>query len=188
MKHAARQQRQSSNTQVTTPKPSPAVFPDGDNAGVDQSDWKHDLLSAVKAMVPDGFERLSERLLREAGFTKVEVRGQSGDGGIDGVGVLRANIVSFQVYFQFKKWKGSLGSKKIRDFRGALQSRADKRLFITTGNFTSQASEEATRDGATAIDLIDGDRLCDLLRQYSLGVRTKMVEDVTVESEWFRSI
>jgi restriction system protein len=139
VKHAARQQRQSSNTQVTTPKPSSAVFPDGDNAGVDQSDWKHNLLSAVKAMVPDGFERLSQRLLREAGFTKVEVRGQSGDGGIDGVGVLRANIVSFQVYFQFKKWKGSLGSKKIRDFRGALQSRADKRLFITTGNFTSQA-------------------------------------------------
>jgi len=67
-------------------------------------------------MDPAAFERLAQRLLREAGFTKVEVRGKSGDGGIDGVGVLRVNLVSFQVYFQCKRWKGSVGSKEIRDF------------------------------------------------------------------------
>ena len=151
-------------------------------------DWRDDLLSAVRDMTPDGFERLSQRLLREAGFTKVEVRGKTGDGGIDGIGVLRVNLVSFQVYFQCKKWKGSVGAKDIRDFRGALQGRADKGLFITTGNFTSQASEEATRDGAIAIDLIDGDRLCELLKQYGLGVTTKMVEIVEVRSEWFQTV
>ena len=139
-------------------------------------------------MEPDAFERLAQRLLREAGFIKVEVRGKSGDGGIDGVGVLRVNLVSFQVYFQCKKWKGSVGSKEIRDFRGALQGRADKGLFITTGNFTSQASEEATRDGAIAIDLIDGERLCELLRQYELGVKTEMIEKVVVNSDWFKGI
>ena len=108
----------------------------------------------------------------------MEVRGKTGDGGIDGVGVLRVNLVSFQIYFQCKRWKGNVGSKEIRDFRGALQGRADKGLFITTGNFTSQASEEATRDGAIAIDLIDGDRLCVLLKQYELGVETRMIEKV----------
>jgi restriction system protein len=81
--------------------------------------------------------------LSESGFIKVEVRGKSGDGGIDGVGVLRVNLVSFQVYFQCKRWKGSVGSKEIRDFRGALQGRANKGLFITTGHFSSQASDEA---------------------------------------------
>ncbi|WP_235757121.1 restriction endonuclease [Paracoccus salsus] len=125
-------------------------------------------MAVLGKMPPDGFERLAQRLLREAGFTKVEVRGKSGDGGIDGVGVLRVNLVSFQVYFQCKRWKGSVGAKEIRDFRGALQGRADKGLLITTGHFTSQASDEATRDGAIAIDVIDGDRLCELLKENRL--------------------
>ena len=99
-------------------------------------DWRERLASALMAMQPDAFERLAQRLLREAGFVKVEVRGRSGDGGIDGVGVLRVNLVSFQVYFQCKRWKGSVGSKDIRDFRGAMQGRADKGLFITIGTFT----------------------------------------------------
>lgn len=151
-------------------------------------DWKSDLLGVVGQMAPDAFERLSQRLLREAGFTKVEVRGKTGDGGIDGVGVLRVNLVSFQVYFQCKRWKGSVGSKEIRDFRGALQGRADKGLFITTGRFTSSANEESTRDGAIAIDLIDGDRLCDLLKENKLGVSTELIEKVNIDSVWFGTI
>jgi len=153
-----------------------------------QDDWKSILLDMLKAMDPSAFERLSQRLLREAGFTKVEVRGKTGDGGIDGIGILRVNLVSFQIYFQCKRWKGSVGSKEIRDFRGALEGRADKGLFITTGTFTSHASEEATRDGAKAIDLIDGERLCDLLKQYDLGVTTKMIESVEVQTKWFSGI
>lgn len=138
-------------------------------------------------MDPAAFERLAQRLLREAGFVKVEVRGKSGDGGIDGVGVLRVNLVSFQIYFQCKRWQSSVGSREIRDFRGALQGRADKGLFITTGTFTSQAADEATRDGAIAIDLIDGDRLCDLLKQYQLGVETKLIEEVSIRPNWWPS-
>ncbi|MGI9489961.1 MAG: restriction endonuclease [Geminicoccaceae bacterium] len=170
-----------------SPDPEPSPGPAVDDSDVSDS-WKSQLLAVVGAMQPDGFERLSQRLLREADFTKVEVRGKTGDGGIDGVGILRVNLVSFQVYFQCKKWKGSVGSKEIRDFRGALQGRADKGLFITTGSFTSQASEEATRDGAIAIDLIDGERLCELLKQHGLGVKTEMIESVTVVGDWFKSI
>ena len=154
----------------------------------DSNDWKTLLLSVIGEMSPDGFERLSQRLLREAGFTRVEVLGKTGDGGIDGVGVLRVNLVSFKIFFQCKRWKGSVSPKEIRDFRGALQGRADKGLFITTGNFTGQASDEATRDGAIAIDLIDGDRLCDLLKENSLGVETEMKEMVHVRDEWFQGI
>ncbi|WP_207775467.1 restriction endonuclease [Thalassobacter stenotrophicus] len=145
-------------------------------------------MSTLLEIEPDAFERLSQRLLRESGFTKVEVRGKTGDGGIDGVGVLRVNLVSFQVYFQCKRWKGSVGSREIRDFRGALQGRADKGLFITTGTFTAQASDEATRDGAIAIDLIDGERLCDLLKENGLGVTSKMIEHVEINSSWFADI
>ena len=153
-----------------------------------EEDWKGRLLTVLGAMHPSAFERLSQRLLREAGFIKVEVRGKSNDGGIDGLGVLRVNLVSFQVYFQCKRWLGSVGSKEIRDFRGAVQGRADKGLFITTGHFTSQASDEATRDGAIAIDLIDGDRLCDLLKENRLGVSTEMIERIIVDPEWFNGV
>lgn len=160
-----------------------------EDEGPDASeDWRDQLLAVMRAMDPSAFERLSQRFLREAGFTKVEVRGKTGDGGIDGLGVLRVNLVSFQVYFQCKRYKGSVGSKEIRDFRGALQGRADKGLFITTGHFTTQASDEATRDGAIAIDLIDGDRLCDLLKENKLGVKTEMIEQITIESDWFGQI
>jgi restriction system protein len=154
----------------------------------DEVSWKSQLLELMRSMEPSAFERLAQRLLREAGFTKVEVRGKTGDGGIDGVGVLRVNLVSFQVFFQCKRYKGSVSSSEIRDFRGAMMGRADKGLFITTGTFTSQASDEATRDGATAIDLIDGDRLCDLLKENSLGVSTRMIEQVDIDGDWFNAV
>jgi len=150
--------------------------------------WKDRLLDTLKALSPDAFERLAQRLLREAGFIKVEVTGKSGDGGIDGIGVLRVNLLSFQVLFQCKRYQGSVGASAIRDFRGAMVGRSDKGLMITTGTFTSDAKKEATRDGAPAIDLIDGDQLCDLLRQLKLGVRTELVEKMTVDGEWFEKL
>ena len=99
----------------------PDIVESTDNGLEEAEDWKSSLLAVLGAMPPDAFERLSQRLLREAGFTKVGMRGKSGDGEIDGVGVLRVNLVSFQIYFQCKRWKGSVGAKDIRDFRGALQ-------------------------------------------------------------------
>ena len=150
--------------------------------------WRNELLFELQQLAADSFERLTQRLLREAGFVKVEVLGKAGDGGIDGVGLLRINLITFQVYFQCKKWRNSISPKDIRDFRGALQGRADKGLFITTSSFTKQASDEAARDGAIAIDLIDGQRLCDLMKQYELGVKTETVERVTILSDWLKEI
>lgn len=150
--------------------------------------WVDRVLEVVGAISPDAFERLSQRLLRESGFTKVEVTGRSGDGGIDGIGVLRMNLVSFQVLFQCKRWKGSVGASVVRDFRGAMVGRADKGLIITTGTFTAEARREATRDGAPAIDLIDGEYLCQLLKERRLGVGVQMVEEITVDDAFFRAI
>ena len=71
-----------------------------------------------------------------------------------------------------------------------MAGRGDKGLLITTGTFTADAKKEATRDGAPPIDLIDGDRLCDLLKKYDLGVNTttRTVEDVTVSTAFFADI
>lgn len=152
--------------------------------------WADLLLQRILAIEPIAFERLCQRLLRESGFTRVEVTGKSGDGGIDGVGVLRMNLVSFHVLFQCKRWKGSVGSEVVRNFRGAMQGRADKGIIITTGTFTADARREATRDGAPAIDLIDGETLCELLKERGLGVtvREVRVEEVSVDEGFFEGI
>jgi len=131
------------------------------------------------------FERLCQRILRESGFIKVEVTGRSGDGGIDGIGVLRLNLLSFHVFFQCKRWKGSVGASVIRDFRGAMVGRADKGLVMTTGTFSTDARREANRDGAPAIDLVDGETLCELLKGLKIGVSIRKVEHVFVEQNVF---
>jgi restriction system protein len=151
-------------------------------------DWKQNLLRVLVEIEPSAFERLSQRILRESGFTKVEVMGKSGDGGIDGIGLLRMNLVSFTVLFQCKRYKDSVGSSVVRDFRGAMQGRCDKGLIITTGTFTSEAKKEATRDGAPAIDLIDGESLCDLLKSLRLGVSVEQIERITIQPDWFQTI
>ncbi len=150
--------------------------------------WEDRLLAVMKEMDPSAFERLCQRLLREAGFSKVEVTGKSGDGGIDGVGVLKVNLLSFHVRFQCKRYAESVSSGDMRNFRGAMQGRADKGLFITTGRYTKDAEAEATRDGAPAIDLIDGTELCALLKKYALGVGTETVEQVVVQPDFFEKI
>ena len=116
--------------------------------------------------------------------------GKSGDGGIDGLGVYRLGLVSFPVFFQCKRYRGSVSPGAVRDFRGAMADRGDKGLLITTGTFTADAKKEATRDGAPPVDLIDGDRLCDLLKRYELGVRTatRTVEDVSIDRAFFGEI
>ncbi len=152
--------------------------------------WSDLLLQRVQSIEPAAFERLCQRLLRESGFIRVEVSGKSGDGGIDGAGVLRMNLISFQVLFQCKRYKGSVGSEVVRNFRGAMQGRADKGLIITTGTFTAEARKESTRDGAPAIDLIDGEALCDLLKALQLGVKveTRTVEDIVLDEKFFVAI
>ncbi len=151
--------------------------------------WREELLGVLLKMEPSSFERFTQRLLRESGFTQVEVTGKSGDGGIDGKGIMRlGGLLSFHVILQCKRYQGSVTASQVRDFRGAMVGRADKALFITTGNYTKDAIKEATRDGAPAIDLIDGNQLADKLKELSLDVITEKVEreKVTVKETWFR--
>jgi len=159
------------------------------NDGSD-SEWKVALLNRLLDLAPAAFERLSARLLREAGFRNVEVTGRSGDGGIDGVGVYQLSLVSFPIYFQCKRYKGAVSSSAVRDFRGAMSGRGEKGLLISTGVFTRDARDEASRDGAPPVELISGDELCELLKQYSLGVKTetRIIEKVSVQIEFFDDI
>ena len=138
----------------------------------EDSDYRSRLLEIMQALPPAGFERLCQRLLREAGFEQVVVTGKSSDGGIDGHGILSLNaFVSFRVLFQCKRYVGSVTPSQVRDFRGAMQGRADKGLILTTGSFTAEARREASRDGAPPIELVDGEKLIELFAKLELGLR-----------------
>ena len=146
--------------------------PIAEGSGAPSKDYREETLDILLALPPAGFERLAQRLLREAGFTQVIVTGQSGDGGIDGYGTLQINpLVSFKVLFQCKRYAKSVSPSHVRDFRGAMSGRADKGIVITTGTFTAEARREASRDGAPPIELIDGEKLIDMLENLELGLQ-----------------
>ena len=137
------------------------------------------LLDVLQSLPTEGFERVSQRLLRESGFERVIVTGKSGDGGIDGHGILQVNpFVSFTVLFQCKRYTGAVSASQVRDFRGAMMGRADKGIIIPTGTFTTEATKEARRDGAPPIELVDGEKLVRMFERLELGVKPKTVYEV----------
>lgn len=152
-------------------------------------EWEDELLEIIKKITPDAFERLCQRLLRELGFIDVNVTGKTGDGGIDGSGIIKINgTLSFHVVFQAKRYDKSVSSSVIRDFRGAMVGRADKGLVMTTGIFTRAAILEARRDGAPNIDLVDGVDFVRKLKYLNLGVEIEKIEKVKIKKEWFENI
>lgn len=145
----------------------------------ESKDYRTSLLEQIKSLPPSGFERLTQRLLRESGFQHVSVTGKSGDGGIDGIGTLQVNpFVSFNVLFQCKRYQGAVTPSQVRDFRGAMMGRADKGLIITTGTFTLEAKKEARRDGVPPIELVDGDTLVEMFERHELGLIPKRTFEV----------
>ena len=140
---------------------------------------KTDLLQVLQSLTPEGFERICQRLLRESGFEKVVVTGQSHDGGIDGYGTLEMNpFVSFKVLFQCKRYKGTVSRAQVGDFRNAMIGRAEKGIIMTTGTFSSDAIKEANRDGAPQVELVDSEKLVEMFKRVELGVNPKTVYEV----------
>lgn len=161
---------------------SQTIKDDATPADTPQADHDSSLqgfLEVVKALTPSGFERLCMRLLREAGFERVQVTGRSSDGGIDGVGVLQLNdLMSFNVVFQCKKWENAVPPKEIRDLRGAMDGRSDKGIFLTTSTYSSNARAEAERPEAVPIELVDGEKLFEMFKRYELGLKPRTVYDI----------
>lgn len=187
IKFVRTQSKQRREGQTTT---SPNGSSPADDLPEEIPSWRSSLYRLLtNELEPAAFERLAQRLLRECGFTQVEVTGRSGDGGIDGKGIAKIHgLMSFHVVFQCKRYKGVVGAEEIRSFRGASVGRSDRGLFITTGSFTREAIKEANRDGAPPIDLLDGEALADKLKDLQLGVKVELVEQVTIDPEWFKSI
>jgi restriction system protein len=160
--------------------------PDDGSTPSTPADYRAQVIEMLQKLVPSGFERFCQRLLREAGFQNVVVTGRAGDGGIDGVGILQVNaLVSFKVLFQCKRYRDTVSPSQVRDFRGAMMGRADKGIILTTGGFTAEAKREAVRDGVPPIELVDGEKLVSMLEDLEMGlvpVRAFRVDGAFFES------
>ena len=149
--------------------------------------WREQITDILLSMSPYASEKLAQRLLRECGFSDVEVTKKSGDGGIDGTGKLRINgIFSFNVAFRCKRYKGGVGAPEIRDFRGSLSTNIEKGVLITTGSFTRAALAEASSEGKRLIDLMDGEELLNKLAEYGIGLNE--VKSYEVDMDFFNSL
>ena len=169
-----RKQADGGASQAATPDDTPADTPQSD-----QDATLEMFLRVVRGLSPKGFEQVCMRLLREAGFERVQITGRSNDGGVDGVGVLQVNdLVSFNVVFQCKKWDQAVPPKEVRDLRGAMDGRAEKGIFLTTSAFSTNARAEAERPGAAPIELVDGVKLFEMFKKYELGLKPRVVYDV----------
>ncbi|MDR0479724.1 MAG: restriction endonuclease [Burkholderiaceae bacterium] len=179
----AREFRQyaAADNKKTTDTPPKTMPPQPDDAEKSDEDKEFErFIVKLRSLSAKGFERLCLRLLREAGFDRLEVTGRSNDGGIDGVGVLQVNeLVGFNVVFQCKKWATTaVPPKEIRDLRGAMAGRADKAIFLTTSYFSQSAKDEAIRPGADPVELVDGEKLYEMFKKYGLGLRPRTVYDI----------
>lgn len=163
------------------------VASDDDVAEIEPINWREQITNILLNLDPYAFERLAQRLLRECGFSDVQVTRRSGDGGIDGTGKLRIQgIFSFNVAFQCKRYKGQVGAGAIRDFRGSLGTNIEKGVLITTGAFTKAAKEEASSEGKRLIDLMDGEELINKLAEYGIGLNE--VKSYEVDEDFFNSL
>ena len=171
--HAENRKRKSA---ALTPKPATE-----ESSPQETEESELDLIEILRGLSPVGFEKVCRELLRESGFENVEITGGSADNGIDGFGTLELNpFVSFKVLFQCKRYRegNSVSRSQVGDFRNAMIGRADKGIIITTSSFTHAAVQEANRDGAPQVELVDGEKLIEMFEKVELGLSKRTVYDV----------
>ena len=142
------------------------------------------LRELLQGMDPFAFEHLVKRLLEEMGYQDVEVTTRSGDGGVDVVANIELGITSVREVVQAKRHRRKIQRKDLDALRGSLyRFNAVRGTIVTTAQFSRGASEAAFATGAAPITLIDGERMVDLLVEYGIGVRKRVIELIEVDGE-----
>ena len=151
-----------------------------------------ELLNKVVELSPTFFERLVVELLVKMGYggsikDAGRAIGKSGDEGIDGT-IKEDKLGLDIIYIQAKRWKPGnvVGRPELHKFVGALAGQgAKKGIFITTSNFTKEASEYTPKN-ETKIVLIDGEQLAQLMIDYNLGCTSQQIYELKkIDSDYF---
>ncbi len=149
-----------------------------DNPLIQEENKESDLLETLRCLSPKGFEHFCRHLLLVHGFENVNVTGRSGDGGIDGEGILQINpFVSSVVVFQCKRYTRSVSREEVSRLRGDAGGRGDKAILLTTGTFTAPARQEAART-TPRVELIDGEQIVAMCEEKGIGLKPRTVYDL----------
>jgi restriction system protein len=145
--------------------------------------WTEVLLDRLHRLTPDGFEEFVLYLLRSFGLELTRVGG-TGDEGIDGIGIAPISpVLSSRVAVQAKRHDPSstLGREVVALFqRDASAAGVERAVLVTLGRFSAAARQAAITTTPT-VDLIDGDKLCGLVREKEVGLRIVP----QVQQDWF---
>lgn len=160
-----------------------------------QNRLQDELLQEVVQLTPDQFERMVVELVVAMGYggtaeDAARVVGKTGDEGIDGI--IKADRLGFdRIYIQAKKWDPdrTIGRPEIQKFLGALVGQgANKGLFITTCEFSKEASNFVEKSISQRISLVDGNQLTTLMIEHDIGVSTQSVYTIkSVDSDYFNN-
>ncbi len=138
-----------------------------------RADLAQELLSKLRINSPAFFESVVLKLLSHMGYGEGEVRGRSGDGGVDGV-IYQDKLGLDKIIFQAKRFDGSntVTASMIRDFVGTLDLEGvSKGVFITTSKFPKNSNDVIAKTHKSIV-LINGHKLAQLMIDYDLGVST----------------
>lgn len=184
-----RQRRASRATQLTDPVDAEEADEEesllrAEESGASPEDWKDDLLARLHRLTPEGFEEFALFLLRAYGLQLKRV-GRSGDEGIDGIGTAPISpVLSSRVAVQVKRYDPNgkpIGRDVVALFQRDAQSKgAERAIIVTLARFTESARKAATSLSPT-VDLIDGDKIADLVRENGFGIKT----ETRVDLDWF---
>ena len=145
--------------------------------------WREALLARLHRLSPAGFEEFTLYLLRTFGIELAQVGGV-GDEGIDGIGLAPISaVLSSRVAVQAKRYDptATVGREIVALFqRDAAAAGAERAVLVTLARFSPAARKAATVTTPT-VDLIDGDKLCDLVRDQQIGLRIV----TQVDEGWF---
>lgn len=149
-----------------------------------------ELLKRVKGSSPRFFENLVVELLLKMGYGRNRVEagtaiGSVGDEGIDGV-ISEDRLGLDNIYVQAKRWDGTVGRPEVQKFVGALHGkRASKGVFITTGTFSSEATDYVSRIDPRVV-LVGGRQLAEFMFDLDVGVSAKATYEVKrIDSDYF---
>ncbi len=154
---------------------------------MDDYQWRSRLESSIRNLGRDAFEQFTLRILDALGIVDVKVARVAFDGAVECTGV-RDDEERATIYSVCRRSFGSLGANQVRDLRALMEGKTSEGLFITNGEFSSSAVDDAD-EGEPPIDLVDGDDLLDLMHTNRLGLIFDEIGRVTaIDDEWFRGL
>lgn len=158
------------------------------------------LLAHIQRLNVRGFERLMARLFETLGYQSVTIlrdhqvprrshKGRNHHGGIDLTAIAPTALGGFPVAIQVKQYSRSVSRRFVDELRGSvLRASYQQGILVTTSTFAPTARACASKNPVGPIELIDGERLCELLVRYRIGIKYNRKKKLRIDRRYFKRL